>query len=288
MRRVAVFALMLCVAALGISATTELAFMRFFPGARYAAMGGALTGLPAEPDTVFFSPAGLAFMKGTSLTFSHTEYYAGSRYEEASAIRQLGDSTALAISVLYLWTGTQDRRDSLGLSLGTFSPYQAVPVLSVSKGLTKDISLGFNMKFPYENLDGSEAFRVLYDFSALLNILECLSFGACLVNAGTYQDLPVLVKAGLGFSSGVIKADLDAEFKNAGSPVYAFGVSVLPEEFLALMAGVCYDSGTTLNILNCFSFGVEISVRRFSLSCGMKVNYSAATTQYGALRVRLD
>ena len=288
MRRAYVFLLLLMPAAACLAATTELAFMRYFPGARYAAMGGALTGLPAEADSVFFSPAGLYLLKGTKLSFSHAEYFAGSRYEAVSAVRQFGDSTAVAVSALYFWTGTQDRRDGFGVSSGTFSPFQVVPAFSVSRGLTKEIALGLNIKFPYENLDGNEALRILYDISGFLCLSDSVSFCVCLVNAGIHQDLPALFKTGLGVSSGVIKADIDAEFQNAGSPVYAAGISVRPEEFLTLLAGVRYDAGTPWNILNCFSFGVEIGVRPFALSYGIKLSDALADTHYASLIVQLE
>ena len=275
-------------AAACFAGTTELAFMRYFPGARYAAMGGALTGLPAEPDTAFFSPAGFSLLKGTKLSFSHAEYFAGSRYETVSAVKQFGDSTAAGISVLYLWTGTQDRRDSFGVPSGIFSPFQVVPVLSIARGLTREIALGLNMKFPYENLDGSAVFGVLYDVSGFLQISEAISFGACLVNAGAYGDLPELLKAGLGFSSGIFKADLDAEIQNAGSPVYSAGVAVKPEEFLVLMSGCRYDTAVPCELLNRLSFGLEINVAPFTLVYGLKVNDVLGNTHYVSLIVQLD
>ena len=178
MRRVFVFLLLLPALAC-FAGTTELAFMRYFPGARFAAMGGALTGLPGEQDNVFFSPSGLCWLKGAFLNFSHTEYFAGSRYEALSAMRQVGASTAVGVSAMYLWTATQDRRDSFGVSEGTFSPFQAVPALSIAQGLSKTAAAGLNIKFPYENLDGSSILHVLYDASGLVWITEYISFGAC-------------------------------------------------------------------------------------------------------------
>ncbi len=288
MRRAIVFLLFLLRFAPCFAETTELAFLGVFPGARYAAMGGALTGLPKETDTVFFSPSGLCSLQGTFLNFSHTEYFAGSRYETLSAIWQTGDSTAVGFSAIYLWTGTQERRDSFGVSGGTFSPFQAVPILSIAKGVSKTAAVGLNMKFPYENLDGSSALHVLYDISGFMSISDNLSFGACLVNAGTYRDLPELVRAGIGLSFSGLKADVDVEVRNSGSPVYSSGISVKPQEFLALMLGYRYDTAAQYGLLNCISFGLELNISIFSLSYGMKLNDMLGNAAYVSLLARLN
>ncbi len=288
MRQAIIFFVLLLRFASSAAGTTELAFMEVFPGSRYAAMGGALTGLPGEPDTVFFSPSSLCWSSGTFLNFSHTEYFAGARYETVTAMRQMGNSSALGISAMYLWTGTQERRDGFGVSEGGFSPFQAVPVLSIAQGLSKTAAAGLNIKFPYENLDESCSFHVLYDVSGFVQLSDNISFGACLVNAGTYPGLPEMLRAGLGVSASGFKADIDAELSNEYSPVYSAGISVKPEEFLALMFGYRYDTAAQYGLLNCVSFGLELNVSAFSLTYGAKLNDMLGNTHYVSLFAKLN
>ena len=282
---VAVCALLFALSCQG--ATPILAFLRTQGSARIESMGGVTAGIDGDINSVFGNPAALSVISGYEFAFSHYEYYGGIRHETASAVSQLGNGTTLGLSVVYINNGEQERRDIFGVQDGSFTPFQVLPTLSFAKSVSKGFSLGANVKVPYENIDNYSSAKVVFDLAAFIEAGEGLSVGVNFQNFGLYSDLPVNIKAGFGYSAGILSGGLDCNYETGQSAVLGLGLEGAVVDGFCIRAGMKYDMGETFSLINSMSFGFGVKIDPIRLDYAFKMDESLGNAHFVTISIKL-
>ena len=192
--------------------TTGAEVLNLPAGARASAMGEAFTSIADDSTAVFWNPAGLNLLKGSSATFMHSIWFGDTSYEWVSAAMPMGNDR-IGIGVKYLNYGSIPQTDTTGLTTGTFSPTDLVIEASYATRVG-DLSLGVTAKYASLSIvSTASAFCVdlglmqpikLGDIQATGAIgVYNLGFGGKFVSDAF--SLPLSVKAGI---SGNVMKDL--------------------------------------------------------------------------------
>ena len=64
--------------------TVAAAFLEVGVNARAEAMGGAYTAMRGNPDMMYWNPSGIAFLRTTAVSVSHTQWLAETEFNYAS------------------------------------------------------------------------------------------------------------------------------------------------------------------------------------------------------------
>lgn len=217
-------------------------FLQLAPDSRFGALGESGTGLADNSAAIFWNPAGIAFLTGTEVTITHSnwlpqfnldlfyDYLTFRTYIEELS----GNVTA---SVTYMNFGEFVRTLEGGPEpVGTFSAYDAALTLGYATKLGTDWGVGFNFRIIHSRLSdqptGEEqgtgvATSVSFDLAGMwrpdyLNIFgweleNRLSIGANLSNLGpkiTYIDAkqsdPIPTNFRMGFAFQLLRDEFNS------------------------------------------------------------------------------
>jgi hypothetical protein len=95
-------------------------------GARGIAMGGAMTAVTDDSNSIFWNPAGLALIPRASGSFMYGSQVAGINYQAANYAQRVSDFDVLAGGLRYQNLGSVQETDVNNNSLGTFNPNNLV------------------------------------------------------------------------------------------------------------------------------------------------------------------
>ena len=130
--------------------TVAAAFLEIGIGARAEAMGGAYTAQAGSAEMIYWNPAGLAFLEGTTVSLSHTQWLADTRFDFVTVAAPLPFFDAVAAaSVTSLAVPEQPVRTvSAPEGTGEFYDAQDYAVsVSVSARLIPSFSVGLSGKY---------------------------------------------------------------------------------------------------------------------------------------------
>lgn len=242
--------LMLCVMLGGFGSTTfgqgeaAVPFLLLAPDSRAGGIGESGTGLADNSAAIFWNPAGVAFLTGTEINITHSNWLPQFKldlfydYLTFRHYMEEIDGSILA-SFTYMNYGEFVRTTELGPEpVGVFRSFDAALTLGYATKLSNDWGIGFNFRLIHSRLAdkpaGEEkgsgvATTVSFDIAAMWrperliipftdeNIGGKLSIGVNLSNLGpkiTYIDQdqadPIPTNFRLGFAYKVI----DSEFNN--------------------------------------------------------------------------
>ena len=242
--------LMLCVMLGGIGSTTfgqgeaAVPFLLLAPDSRAGGIGESGTGLADNSAAIFWNPAGVAFLTGTEINITHSNWLPQFKldlfydYLTFRHYMEEIDGSILA-SFTYMNYGEFVRTTELGPEpVGVFRSFDAALTLGYATKLSNDWGIGFNFRVIHSRLAdkpaGEEkgsgvATTVSFDIAAMWrperliipftdeDIGGKLSIGVNLSNLGpkiTYIDQdqadPIPTNFRLGFAYKVI----DSEFNN--------------------------------------------------------------------------
>jgi Type IX secretion system protein PorV len=135
-------------------------FLGFSPDARHAALGDA--GAAASPDanSAFWNTAQLAFIdKSMGASVSYTPWLADLVNDMAimhgSFYKKVGKDQVLGLSMTYFNEGQIEFTTATGQSAGTFQSKEFFIAGSYTRKLTKNFSMGLNLKYINSNLVGA-------------------------------------------------------------------------------------------------------------------------------------
>ena len=173
------FALILSILLLSINSTSyaemkKLAqagcqFLKIGVGARAIGMGESYIAVGQDANAIFWNPAGLAYISGTEISFSHTEWIADIKHDAFAAAAKFGNLGVFGVSFVTMNYGdiyatsidfnpsndfgyTGGKRfggDKIGVSEHAIG-------LAYSRSFTNKFSLGGHAKFIYQNLGESQ------------------------------------------------------------------------------------------------------------------------------------
>ncbi|MFH1825009.1 MAG: PorV/PorQ family protein [Candidatus Firestonebacteria bacterium] len=265
--------------------TTNFAYLRNSIGAKPVSMGEASGGLADDVYSIFYNPAGISFVDNYSLLFSHIEFFQGIRYEITSGIIPVSKNTSIGISAIYINNGLQEKRDISGNPGGEFAPYQIIPIISFGKNLTSEISIGANVKIPYEVIDDYSNFKVLFDLAGFFKANSNYSFGINLQNVGVYENLPINLKLGAGYNDNLLKMGFDINIPYKSSMIFNLGGEIKVIENLFLRGGLKYKLYTNFDFISNVTLGFGFKFDIFSIDYGFKYYDELGNTHFVSLVV---
>ena len=159
-------------------------------GVRGIAMSSANVATSYGVEALFWNPAGVAKMEGsTDLMFSHMSYIADIGVDYGAVAANFGDFGVVSFNIKSLSMGeilitTTQNPDGTG---ATFTPQMITAGLSYSKQLTDRIAVGVTANYISETIDEVSATGFAFNVGAVydnLGDIDGLSFGIVLKNIG--------------------------------------------------------------------------------------------------------
>ena len=141
----------------GISTAQEFAkvgtagaqFLKIGVGSRGIAMGEAYDAVGNDATSIFWNPAGLAFVKNQSVMFSHANWIADISYDAAAYAYSLGAIGVVGLSFAYLNSGDIEETLQVFAALLDFMPseiFKKQLELHMNLVINKVASGYFNLK----------------------------------------------------------------------------------------------------------------------------------------------
>jgi hypothetical protein len=167
--------------------TSAAQFLKLGVGARPIAMGGSYVAEASDLSTLYWNPAGLTRIGGTSVQLAHTEYLADVNYNFAAFGTDLGNMGTLALAILFLDSGDMEVRTAEQPE-GTGEQFKAQSFAiqgSYARALTDRFSIGGSLKYIQERIWHSSASSIAFDVGTLFTTpFERLRLGVSMSNFG--------------------------------------------------------------------------------------------------------
>jgi hypothetical protein len=286
--------------------TSGAQFLKIPVGCRAAALGGAFTSFGNDATVLFWNPAGVVGVKGSALSVSHEEWWAGSRLNHAAFAQSFGEVGTFGFSFTSMTmdkiavTTEDDPEGSSGL---TFDAGDLMLGISYARMLTEDFSVGITGKYVHQRIWNETAGGLAVDVGTQYHIgFRDLRIGMSVTNFGgdlTFEGSDLVVDYDPNSAISTERL-LPAQIQAEGYPLplrFQVGLSMSPymsEDFSVLLAAdvihpndndelVC--TGIEATILQCFvvrggyRFGDDTA--RWSAGIG-------ASVPAGSLRVGFD
>jgi len=287
--------LVLCITAgrvYGWDSPSGAVFLKIGTGARPAGMGGAFIALCDDINAISWNPAGLVKIEGHEITATHTEWISDIRYDFLAYAQRVKNVGVFGASVLYLYMGRMEERNSKGESLGChFTASDACASATYARFVQKRIAVGANLKLIREVIAEKSATGVALDLGQTVNLTQNINLGIVIKNIGTPMRFvktkyypPLMLVVGLGvrllesrliFGLDYEHQVIDYRYRICGGCEYWF------HKMFAARAGINYRSERDWSFLYFPNFGVNCGLG-FKLG---KYELDYAFVPYGELSV---
>jgi hypothetical protein len=264
-------------------------FLKIGISPRGTAMGDAYIAVVGGAEATFYNPAALAWIEGTSVAFTHTEWFASINHEFAAVAHTFGTLGTVGLSITALYTDEMKVRTPLQPD-GTGETFYAGDYrvgLSLSRFLTDRVSIGGTVSYIREDLYSNfEASAVSADIALLyVTGFRGFRFGMKFGNFGSEmkfvnESYPLPTNFTFGLSMNAIEAQnhqflisVSAIKPNDEEPLGQIGGEWNWQKTLYLRGGyqvnhdvASYSAGVgvQLNISN-FGLNFDYSLSEFSL-----------------------
>lgn len=168
--------------------TVMATFLKIGVGPRASAMGEAFVATANDLTSLHWNPAGLSWLNGSQVTFTHTDWIADLNHNFAAASVSLGEFGTVGLSLITLDAPDQEITTvEQPRGTGEFYSYLDIAVgVSYSRKLTDRFSFGITAKYISQTIYGLSANAVGFDVGTLYLIPgTSLRIGMSLVNFGT-------------------------------------------------------------------------------------------------------
>ncbi|MCF7832579.1 MAG: PorV/PorQ family protein [Candidatus Marinimicrobia bacterium] len=208
---------------------TGAVWLLIAPGARAEAMGEAHVAIANDAYASYYNPAGLAYMAKNEIGAMYSKWLPNlvndMYYTFLAGGYHVPNVGTFGGHAIYLNLGEQQWTDEYGNSLGTFTSYMTAISASYATKITKNSSIGVNLKFAYQMLsqvgggdehgDGDSfhlGFDLGYQVRNLLN--DRLDLGFAISNVGPKiafidkaQADPQPTNLKMGFNINILKQE---------------------------------------------------------------------------------
>ncbi len=178
--------------------TTGADFLKLPIGARGVGMGGAFSAISNDQSAMFWNPAGITQLGGSSVMFEHVEYFAEISYDAIGGAHRLNDTFTIGAFALAMGSGDMEVttvQQPMGTG-ETFNVTNIVGGVSLGMKLTDKFSFGTNLKYVREDLDTEVASNfaidvgVMYDtqWNSVRLAMAVRNFGPEMQLDGGYYD----------------------------------------------------------------------------------------------------
>jgi hypothetical protein len=259
-----------------------LQFLKIGVGAMETGMGEAVTSLVNDANSVFWNPAGLAYVEHGEAVITHNLWLAGSKQNAAVVAYPVG-SFVVALSAMNLAIEDFEETTAL-LPDGTGRMVSAGDLLigiSAARRFTDRLSIGLQVKYIQEKLDDYSISNVLFDIGTIYYTgFRNLKLGFSLQHFGPDMKLvdqefrtPLLFRVSaadqiISYKEISLLAAVDLIHPTDNVEWVNVGMEMSILEYLKLRAGYRFD-----NDLSKMSFGVGLRPPSFA-DINLKVDYS--------------
>jgi len=150
------------------SGTAGLQFLKIGVGAQHTGMGEASSSIVNDASSVFWNPAGLAWMEQSEVFLSYSSWLVNSKHTAFSAAMPVG-SFNLAVSIISFQID-EFEETTVKQPTGTGRMVSAGDILfgvSIAKAFTDKLSIGGQVKFVQEKLDNVSFENILFDIGTI-------------------------------------------------------------------------------------------------------------------------
>ena len=289
-KRLFITAIILCLAtvnsfALNKVAQSKMQFLKIGVGARAAALGDAYTAIAGEPNSIFYNPAGCAFVDGLNVEFNKTDWIADIEHLSGVISYHWGNIGTFTLNFIDINYGNMTRTvvDAHAWEgyneLGDFSVDEYAVGFGYAKNLTDRFSVGGQVKYIYQNLGETETWWYIgtefEQYKKLNNADDVVAY-----DLGTYYDA--------GFKGLKIGMAIQ-NFANKSIPLtFRFGISFEINQLLFPsvknhLLRFSWDGLHLKDYSERMHFGLEYVFRgNYFLRGGYKWNYDEENITAGA------
>lgn len=234
-------------------------FLRIGMGARASAMGEGYTAVAEDASSVYWNPAAMAAVLGTSLQFTHDEYLLSARIEQIALTHETKYGT-LGMAFTGMYMDEMERREDVpsAIPLGTFTVYDASFSVGFARYILPNTSVGATVKPVYQKIDNRSAKGWAFD-AGIYHVarIQGVKLAAVVGNLGAPMKfieeeyaLPRYIKVGGSYERetaalrGRFLLTADGVWVNDGDPKQHLGAEYMYRRTVALRAGykAGYDS----------------------------------------------
>ena len=269
--------------------STDAQFLKIGVSARAAGMGDAYIAVVDGAEAVYYNPAALAWIEGTSVAFTHLRWFAGINHEFAAVAHTFGRHGTFALSATSLYTDELKVRTPLQPD-GTGETFYAGNVrvgLSYARYLTDRVTFGGSLNYIRMSLYhtfAAEAWAA--DISVLyVTHYRGFRFAMKMANFGTEvkfvnESYPLPAQFSFGMAINAVEseqqklvASLSAVKPNDGRPLAQIGTEWAYRGLFFLRAGYhlnhevaqyAFGSGVRLSLAG-YAFRFDYGYSDFSL-----------------------
>ena len=172
--------------------TSAAPFLSISQGARGIAMGGAFVAVANDASSIYWNPAGITDIYGSSVVADHTQWLAGINYNFIAATMSLGDFGTVGLSftssdIDEMNVTTVDLPDGNG---ETFGVSDVAFSMTYAIKLTDKFSIGFNPKYVYQKIWKMSASAVAIDIGVkYVTPFEGFTLGMSISNFGQKMQM---------------------------------------------------------------------------------------------------
>ena len=183
-------------------------FLQLAPDSRAGGIGESGSGLADNSSAVFWNPAGIAFLKGSEVSITHSNWlpqFNLDLFYEYLTYRQYIDDIggSLLGSFTYMNYGEFIRTDEGGAEIGVFRSYDAALTLGYATKLHNDWGLGMNFRIIHSRLADKPT-----GLEEGNGVATSVSFDIATMWRPESLELPVLGDVGNKFSLGINLSNL--------------------------------------------------------------------------------
>ncbi len=239
-------------------------------------MGESFAAVADDLAAYHYNPAGLAQIWHPELSLTHDSYLANGYYETAEVAYPLSDLGTLAFGFNYFDYGAIEKRDSGGILLGSYDPYDLSFGGAFGFPIADFLFAGFRTQWIQQEIGGNDYSSLVWDMGLLSKPLPDLSFGLNLKNIGDvsgFYQLPLELLLGAAYrielTEGdrhrlLLSAELDNAFQGVSSVKAGFEYAFQGSYFIR--AGCSSDlQDNYLGDVNGLGFGAGAALGRFQL-----------------------
>lgn len=278
--------------------TTSAQFLKIGVGARAMGLGGSFTSIANDVSTIYWNPAGIANMKGVSIGFTHSQWFADISHDFAGVVVPVSDGDFIALQATTLNTGEQEVTTVANPDgTGIFYDVRDLAIgLSYARQLSDRFLVGISAKYVMQSMYNEQASSLTLDLGSYLKTgFHNLIIGMAISNFGGTmkldgRDLITIADVNTTVSGNY---NPDARLKTEEYPlplIFRVGLSM---DFIGgddpLVSSddnrfTLAIEGTHLNDNNeRFNVGAEYSwTETVFLRAGYKINYDAENWAFGA------